>query len=162
MIYENGIDWMEDSLPSLSMCAECKHQQIMATCSAYPAGIPDRWLFTVEVHTQIEPDQQGTAVFPLCRSHSTPTRYPTMNDPQSILLLHLIGEGGSIQIKANTASLNAPVYRESNEVYDLDEDDADIPLQSTTQYSDFGAYWAVFTDSASWHLRYLIPIRRYS
>lgn len=75
-----------------------------------------------------------------------------MTDPQSLLLLHITGEGGSIQIKASAAILDAPVYREANESYDLDEDDADTPLQSTTQYCDFSTYWASFTDSAYWYL----------
>lgn len=75
-----------------------------------------------------------------------------MTRQQSILLLHLIGEGGNIQIKANEASPHVPVYSETNESYDLDEEDADIPLQSITGYTDFRAYWLTLTQSTYWYL----------
>jgi hypothetical protein len=57
------IEWLEPELPSLSMCAECRHRRDGAVCAAYPNGIPDRWLFTVDVHDQVESDQVGRTTF---------------------------------------------------------------------------------------------------
>ncbi|GAB3026447.1 hypothetical protein [Spirosoma pulveris] len=60
---QREIEWLEPDIPSLSACAFCKFRLENSSCDAYPGGIPERWLFTNDVHDQVEPDQQGTAVF---------------------------------------------------------------------------------------------------
>ncbi|RIV25101.1 hypothetical protein DYU11_07215 [Fibrisoma montanum] len=56
-------EWLEPLTPSLSACAFCQHWRADASCSAYPDGIPDRWLFSEAVHDQVEADQLSTVVF---------------------------------------------------------------------------------------------------
>lgn len=60
------VEWLEPDSPSLSICYECKHKSNvpgMAACTAYPKGIPEHWLFTLQIHTAVEADQVGRDVF---------------------------------------------------------------------------------------------------
>ena len=44
-------------------CFDCKHYRKDDTCSAFPAEIPDRYIYAFEVHRQVDRDQVGTFVF---------------------------------------------------------------------------------------------------
>ena len=85
-----------------------------------------------------------------------------MNKPHPICLLSLGYEGGSVDIMTDEVSPNAPVFRQTSESYDLDEEElAGLSLSSSTKYPNIAAYWETFTDSSYWfmaHLLYLRPL----
>ncbi|MGF7218623.1 hypothetical protein GGR92_004802 [Spirosoma lacussanchae] len=59
---EAQVEWLEDDAPSLSWCHSCQHRNGL-TCSAYPEGVPYRWLHGYDKHDTIQDDQTGKAVF---------------------------------------------------------------------------------------------------
>ena len=62
---DNSIRIELDS-PSMSARAFCVHQLSglgHSACRAYPAKIPDRWLFSFDEHTTVQSDQVGNYTF---------------------------------------------------------------------------------------------------
>ena len=59
---EAKIEWLEEDAPSLSCCHECRFRSGI-TCSAYPSGVPYRWLHGFGKHSAVQDDQVGTLTF---------------------------------------------------------------------------------------------------